>query len=470
MFANPIIRRYRFSQLRPQQVWVFEAMYVCIVLLLLFINSSIYRYGEGAYRTPAELNRGLFVQFSVIQLFLLWLLCPANCSNVVAREIADKSFDFFRMLPVSATTKAVGILIGRNLFCLITAAINFCLCLLFAFWGQLSAAFIGQMTAVLFALTLALNLLAMLFSIITYKKSKATSMPVLLVIGVFAFGPIIGTLMNAVGQQKLENVSAFFFIFKMPVLYLVAGCALFVVLWAYIGVLRRFTYEYESLFTRAGAVLFVLTLMVVLIGLFYPFFFHYDGVNTARGFWIAGLVPLGIIPLFALRSFDKYLEISRTAHRTEGLFGKLLINSNGVTGLLLYLIWAIFAIIAAIIAKADLNELLWFGISAFLAYMIILALIETYVVWQPKNEKIGYLIAFAGGMYFFLPIILATLFDSEKLLLFSPLGLTQLFQYESEYLVMTVLAPVLVNLILATLLGLLIGKRYYDLITIRGRL
>ena len=204
MFSNPIIRRYRFSQFRPQQAWVFGSLYVCIALLILFINTSIYRYSADGYDTVKDLYVGLFVQFAVLELFLLWLLCPANCSNVVGREIADKSFDFFRLLPLSASQKAVGILVGRNLFCLLLATVNLGLCVFFAMAGDLSSAFVWQLLATALALTFTLNLLALLFSVITYKKNKVTSIPVLLVIGLFAFGPVIGFLVSAVDDRKLE--------------------------------------------------------------------------------------------------------------------------------------------------------------------------------------------------------------------------------------------------------------------------
>jgi len=466
MFANPIIRRYRFSQLRPQQLWVFGSLYVCLALLILFINSSIYRYGEGGYKTLTELYQGLFVQFAVLEIFLLWLLCPANCSSVVAREIADKSFDFFRMLPLSASAKTFGILMGRNLFCLLTATLNMGLCLLFAFAGEISTGLIQQMAAIVIAMTLALNLLAMLFSVITYKKSKVTSLPVLIVIGLFTFGPVMGALVAAVDNQRLEHAKAFFFTFEMPILYLIAACAVFVAGWAYVGAGRRFTREYESLFSRAGAILFLLSLMAVLYGLFYTFFHGQDARDVTRFFWIFSLIPMGVIPPFAMRSFDNYLEISRTAPRMDGLFARLVLRSNGVSGLALYVIWLAFAVAAGMTAKADLLELLWVAMVSLSAYLVLLALLETYVTWQPKNEKIGYLLGFAAVLYIVLPFILAALFDHEYFMLFSPFGVIQIF--ESEYHLPILLMPIFLNLFWLLPLGLLIGKRYNDLVTIRA--
>ena len=252
MLSNPIIRRYRFSQLRPQQAWVFGAVYAGIVLLVLFINSSLYRYEDTYYQTSIHLYKGLFVQFAIIEVFLLWLLCPANCSTVVTREIADKSFDFFRMLPLSAAQKAVGILIGRNLFCLLVAGVNLIFCLFFAVVGELSGHLIAQLLTILASIALALNLLALMLSLMNYKKRKNTSIPVLVVFGLFAFGPVMGSLMDLAHEQKIETTTAFFYTLEMPLLYVISMCAVFVAIWAYIGVLRRLTYEYEALFSRLG--------------------------------------------------------------------------------------------------------------------------------------------------------------------------------------------------------------------------
>ncbi|HDS85354.1 MAG TPA: hypothetical protein ENN97_09195 [Phycisphaerales bacterium] len=467
MIANPIIRRYRFSQLRPQQAWVFGGVYVAVVLLVLFINSSIYRYGQ-AYLTATHLYKGLFVQFAILEIFLLWLLCPANCSTVVAREIADKSFDFFRMLPLSAAKKAVGILIGRNLFCLLVAGVNLAFCLLFAFGGELSGQFIVQMLMILAALTLALNLLALMFSILNYKKTKNTSIPVLLVIGLFAFGPVMGGLIDSIGTQKLETTTAYFYTFEAPVLYLIAFCALFVAFWAYIGVLRRFTYEYEALFSRTGSGLFMLTYLVMLGGLFYVYLLEANDPDPARVFWMLGLLPAAVVPLFAIRGFDRYLETSRTAHRVEGLFGRLLIHSNLTGGLMLFVIWLAFAIAAGVTARADAAELLWLAMIAFSALLVIWALVETTAVWQPRNEKIGYLLGFLAVLYIVLPFILGGIFENEMMYLFSPLGVVNVF--DSHYSAPILLMPIFFNLICLLPLGILIAKRYFDLVAIRTQI
>ncbi len=464
MQANPIIRRYRFSQFRLQQVGVFGAVYAGLVLLILFINSSIYLYGH-AYPTQAHLYKGLFVQFAVLEVFLLWLLCPGNCSTVVSREIVDKSFDFFRMLPLRASQKAAGILIGRNLFYLSIGVINLGLCLGFGFAAGLSKALILQLLAALLALAVMLNVLALMFSVLSFKKTKTNSFVVLLVIGFFAFGPLMGIIYEVVYESTLEETNAYFYTFAIPVVYLVAVYALFFAVWAYVGVLRRFKCEYEALFSRLGAGLFMLTFMAMLGGLFYVYLLE-NGSDAIRGFWVLGLLPVAVVPLFAIRDFGQYLEISRAAHRLRGLGGRLMMNSNIVGGVVLFAIWLVFGGAACFAAEADREKFMWLAILTFSFLLVLLALLETYALWRPINEKIGYLLGFFAVLYGILPLILGSIFENEVIYLFSPFGILSVF--DEFYDTTTLLMPIVFNLICLVLPGLLIAKRYRDLIEIRS--
>jgi hypothetical protein len=115
--------------------------------------------------------------------------------------------------------------------------------------------------------------------------------------------------------------------------------------------------------------------------------------------------------------------------------------------------------------QAESIELLWLVMLSFSATLVILGLLETYALWQAKNEKIGYVVGFAGILYFVLPLILAAMFENEALTVFSPFGIIGIFDQDVE--VLTLLMPVLLNLVWLLPLGLLIGKRYGDLVEIR---
>lgn len=275
----------------------------------------------------------------------------------------------------------------------------------------------------------------------------------------------MGVMIDAVEDQKLEATLATFFTIEMPILYLISLCAGFTAIWAYIGVIRRFTFEYESLFSRIGAAVFSNSFMIILFGLFCKAIVIDSSIDAIRSFWIISILSVMIIPLFSIRSFDKYLELSRNACGTKGLFIKLALNSNYVWGLLLYAIWLSFATACCLMEKACFYDFLGVVMITFSAYLVLLALIEMFVTWQPKNEKIVYLLSFIGILYFALPFITAGVFDNELLLLFSPLGFVQLFDH--NYSMLSILMPVFFNLFYLMLLGLFIGRRYNDLIMMR---
>jgi hypothetical protein len=465
MFANPIIRRYGFSQLRGQQISIFGSVYAAIALLILFTNISVYRFETG-YETLTDLYAGLFVQFAVIEMLLLWLVMPFNTSNVVSREIGDKSFDFFRMLPLSASQKASGILVGRNLLSLVIAMVNLAICVTLGLLGGISTAMVMQMLAVLVAITMALSLIGLLSSIITYRKSKATGMPILIIVGLFAFGPAMGLLAQITHQDGIETATASFFTLEMPVLYLIAFLALCLSVWAYIGILRRFTYEYESLFSRAGARLFVAFSIAVLYGLFFKYHYYDNPRVYPAPFWILSLLPVAMVPACSLYSYDKYLEITRKSGKASGLLRRLAANSNVVLGLSLFAIWLAAALFVGLTSDSDIVVLGQLAVLALSSLLVILALLETYVTWKPKNEKVGYLLGFAVIIYCALPPTLAAIFNGEELVLFSPFGV--MIVLDKDFSWPMLLWPVVTNLLWAALLGMFIVRRYRDLVAMRA--
>jgi len=462
MFANPIIRRFYFSQFRPSLFWTFGSLYIAAVLLVLFINTSIYRFGQ-AYTSPAELFRGLCLQFAALEAFLLWLLCPVNCSSVVAREIADKSFDFFRMLPLSASTKTIGIVVGRNLFLLLLAAVNLGLCLALAVAGGLSGRLILQMLTVLVTSAAALNLVSLLFSVFSFSNAKNASIPMLVFVGMFAFGPIIGTITELAQRQALESRTAPFFGAEIPLLYLVSICLAYVAVWAYIGTVRRFTFEYEALFSRRGAIVFLSSFLLLLLGLFYKALYLSDGA-AVFAYWLTGLAAVWTVPGFALRSFDKYLEISRRAG--EAVPGRLMLGSNVVTGLILFAIWFVFGAAICLTTGWPAADFAAFALVAFSFHLVIAGLEEAYTVLLPRNEKIGYLIGFAAILYCGLPVFLNGVLEAEAFAMLSPLQIVTFRQAAAE---LSALAnPLLLNAVLTVLLSIPIVKRYRGIIALRA--
>ena len=81
MLNNPLIQRYRYSVLRPSHLFIYVTIYISVVILLLFINYSIYGYQETFY-VIQDLYRGLYYQFLALEIIVLWILGGFSSASV----------------------------------------------------------------------------------------------------------------------------------------------------------------------------------------------------------------------------------------------------------------------------------------------------------------------------------------------------------------------------------------------------
>ena len=163
MMNNPLIERYRYSQLRPRQLWVFLAVYLVVIGLILLINASIYKY-QDAFHDWTEFFRALYYQFLILQVVILWIWSGYNTGTAIKEELLQKSYDFFRMLPMSAKDKVVGIIVGKNLVPLLLAMVNVVFLFVFGVIGDVNAILREQFLLVLISIGLAVNMAALMVS------------------------------------------------------------------------------------------------------------------------------------------------------------------------------------------------------------------------------------------------------------------------------------------------------------------
>lgn len=466
MLNNPIIQRYRFSQFRAQQLWIFGTLYAATLLLIFFINTSIYTVGD-VYPSMEKLCTSLFVQFSVLQIFILWLFMPMNCSNVVPREIADKSFDFFRMLPLSSAKKAVGILVGRNLFNLLIAAINLCIWLIVGLLADVSINLLLQWLTLLITVTVALNSASLLGSILSYTKTKSTSVPALVLLALFAFGPIVGIINETVNDGKIETFTLNFLNLEIPAMYLVSLYVLVGAIWAFAGIWRRFSYEYEPLFSRKGAFGFMGCYLFMVYALYHHFLFSSPGHELFYSYYAVSAIPLIGICLLSIRSFNTYIEITRMSSSTNTLPVKIFLNSNLFLGILLFSLLALAAGFVSMRA-GFLTDYCKLTLYFFIAWLVLLALIEIYAIYYPTNEKIGYLLMFIAGLYLILPMVLSGLFENDYIAMFSPFGFV--CSYEMYNTAGEILPAIVANTVLLVPLLLVIYLRYSKIAELRSNI
>lgn len=475
MVRNPIIQRYRYSTLRPKQLWIYVTIYISIILLIVFINYSAYKY-QDSFEDITEFYKSLFYQFLTFQVIILFVWSAYNSGSAIREEILNKSFDFFRMLPLPAHKKAFGILIGKNLVVLLFAAINLVFLIYFGLAGKISINLQGQILLILISITILANLTLLLSSINPAKKSKSSGIILILII-VFCLAPMMITAgVELASIDELESFTVYFFKIRIPILLLISFIALYFSCWIFTGILRRFTHEQESLFTREGALLFLLGYIFIVIGLYYTYI-PKEGSELIYSYWLITLIPILLIPWGSLRKFDNYIEYSRDfqsePNSRETTIFPILMYSNLSLAIALFAIWAVSSIGITFFADyADMKFLsnLYSIFILLTCYLFLVLLLELYVVYTPASNKIGLLLGFIAVLYLILPLILSGIFESDIIFLYSPAGFTASLFDDSNTNITIKTTFWLMNIMFCVFPAFLIWKRYNFILVQRQRM
>lgn len=472
MLKNPLIQRYRYSLLRPSHVLVYLTIYISVVLLLLFINYTLYIY-QDTFSSPQGLCRGIYFQFLAFQAMILWIFGPSCSASAVKEEITGKTYDFFRMLPLSAHQKTTGILIGKNLVVLFLGAINCLFLVIFGTMGGFGANLQIQVLFVLFSIMILTNSIALLSSINPAQKTKTNNVLAVIII-IYFLGPFfIVPIYISQETEELEKVTAWFFAMELPLLILVSLIALYFSCWTIKGILRKFTREDEPLFTRKGALLFMLGFEFILLGLFY----HYLGKGEneiSYAYWMLSLLAVFVIPFGALRTFDRYLEHIGLMPEQSGSklnsISRILMHSNISLVLGLFVVWSVGTFVTVLLSNMELFRGLYRIWIIFTFYIFLTLLLELDTLYRPLSKKIRHLLIFIAAVYVILPPIVAAILESEAIYVYSPCGFFWAI-IEEPYIDMPSLTSVWgLNIILSVIPIMLISKRYNHILKLRRKM
>ena len=406
--------------------------------------------------------RGLYYQFLTFQIIILWAWSTYNSGSAIRDEILEKSYDFFRMLPMPAHQKAIGILVGKNLITLLLAGINFLLLHFFGLFGKINFNLQMQVFLVLASITILANSTALLSSIRAVPKKKSSNVAVVILLLFFIAPASLNAVFALSKVKELQKFCVEFFMIEIPILLLITFITLYFSCWALKGIIRKFTREQEPLFTSRGAFLFMLGYELIVLGLFLPHLS--DNVTAAHFFWMLSLLPAGLIVLASLRNLDKYIEYSRSIQTrlkpNKTMMASLLLYSNLSVGLGLFVIWTVFSIGTLIAAGGDLSPNLYIIWVLFSFYIFALLLLELYAVYNSPNSKIGLLLGFIFALHLFLPPILSAVMESEIIYLYSPFGyFANIIEASSRELTIDTSVWV-INLLLCIIPIRFIWKRY----------
>ncbi len=460
--------------MRPRQLWIYITIYIAVIALIVFVNYTAYQYQEW-FGNQTRFFKGLYYQFLVFQVIVLCILAMINSSSAIKDEVTGKSYDFFRMLPISAGKKAAGILVGKNLVVLLLAGVNFLLLIILGMLGRMEGILLSHYFLAVISVAVLTNSVALLSSINTAKARKKNHIVLFIVLG-FIFAPfVISSIGVAIRKINIfENVTEKFYTIEFPVLILISLVALYFSCWAIKGILRRFTREDEPLFTRLGAYIFMLGFEFVLFGLFYEHL-NEGAQRTNYLYWLISLLPVLLVPIWSLRSFERYLEhsglIQNKSTGNKNIMSVFLRYSNLLPVLVLFAIWTVGSIITALMTGQGLLYNLYYIVILFSFYLFLMFLLELYVVYNPVSNKIGLLLSFITIVYLFLPLILSGILDNKEVYLYSLLGFcARILSNKSVPGLSTQTGILLINIALCVIPAILVWKRYKHILAARQKM
>ena len=471
---NPLIRRYRYSLMRPRQLWIYITIYIAVIALIVFVNYTAYQYQEW-FGNQTRFFKVLYYQFLVLQVIVLCILAMINSSSAIRDEVTGKSYDFFRMLPISAGKKVTGILVGKNLVVLLLGGVNFLLLIILGVLGRMNGVLLSQYFLAVTSVAVLTNSVALLSSINPLRAKKKNHIVTLIVFG-FIFAPLFLSALGIATRKinLLENITGKFYTIELPVLILISLVALYFSCWSIKGILRRFTREDEPLFTRMGAYIFMLGFEFVLFGLFYKYLTE-GARKTNYLYWLISFLPVLLVPLGSLRSFDRYLEhsglIQGKSAGNKNLISRMLLYSNLPFDIILFAIWIAGAIVTALMTEQELLYNLYYVVILFSFFLFLMLLLELYVVYKPVSDKIGLLLSFIAIVYLFLPLILSGILDNKEVYLYSLLGFyTRVLLYEPAPGISIITRIWLINAVLCIIPIILIWTRYKNILAARQKM
>jgi hypothetical protein len=441
-------------------------IYVCVVLLVLFLNYSFYTINDRI--EPEDAFFVVYCWFLVLQAAVLLIWSTINSASAIPNEHFDRTYDFFRLVPLSALQKVAGILVGRNLLVLIFSGLNFIFLLLFGTLGGVSFNMQFQIILSFIAGALFSNSLVLVLSGQQMRKRKRGNKYIFAVIFLlFMFGsPLVNLAL--VTFDRFEDVGEYLvklYGIGIPVLLFISLVCLYLCFWNILGTMRKFTLEGEPLFSKSGAVVFLVLYEGIVLGLFDPYLSSFYRITLIYTFWIATFVCLVVVSLGSLKSYYSYMEgfarICKRLGSKANLGRRLVFDSNLSMFALMCVIWSFFALLIVYASERPLERFVSnIGVMVTF-YLFAVLLMETYVVYIPVYNKIHFLLGFLAGVEAILPLILSGIFNHRLMFFLSPFGyITHLLNPFSERDAAGDIGIILFNLLLCLPLFLFVMKRY----------
>ncbi len=422
MKCNPLITRYRYSTLRRSRFGIYAAIYAVAIAVIFTINYLLYRYA-GAFADTKSLFNAVFYQLLTVQVLLFVFWTCYNTAGAIPNEITERSYDFFRLLPLKPSEKSLGIMIGRNLAALLINGINFILLAGSAALSQVSASDLGQYVLALLGAAALMNTAGLLWSQrlkCRKRKEGAIGHVILLIIFVLFFMFFLSGVLPEVIEERV-----WFYGMHVPALLVFSFVTLYFAFWAFVGTLRRFRAESEPLFPWAYAFLFIVLTQDLICGLAGKYMA--DSRPAVALFWLLSVFLLLVVALLSFRNQRQYHELSGALHERQksrsGTFTALLLRSNVFFSVVLFAVWFVLSMLFMGISAVGFSDSLRLLAVTCTAYMFFILLLEIYMLYSSGSARVGVLIFFLMALYVVLPLIIGGIVEAGAISGLSPVGL-----------------------------------------------
>ena len=430
MLHNPLLQRYRFSQLRPRQIGIYGFIYVAIVSMIVLMNYTVFTtlrsFIFGDFELPFTMWQAMFYQFLGLQVIILWVWASYNSGTALTKEILNKSYIFFKLLPITPLQKALGVLFGTNLIAYTFGAFNIGIMAVLAAIADIRPLWVFYDVLMILAVAALLNTMTLLLSINPdAKNSRRIGTLIIIGGGIWALMTMMGILLASGRMQTHfpEEISIKFFSISLPGMVLFALILFYFTGWVLLGILRKFQHERESLFTLPGSAIFMVAFEILTLGVFWPYLALKSAFYGQRilCFWALVLVNLG-----TLRQLGAYFEHCRKIQkRSAGIILGLVKFFRHTTifwGICLYAIWGAALFIVARIPRLPAGDLLFPLLNLFGFYLVALLLLELFVLFRHVHASVKVFLIFLGMVTILLPIVLFRFLENEQLYLHSVIG------------------------------------------------
>jgi len=449
---NALLGRYAIPQLRPISRVIAICIYLLLVAPIILILVAMHVAGNLDLRA---LWRTLFVIFALFQFLLLGIVGAHLSGSAILQERTERSIDFFRLLPLSATSRIVGIVVGRNI---VTLCLALCNTLFVAICGA-AGGVSSRLTIEFLIFSWVSGVLAMLFALLV-----STCAPRRLIPSSTTFVPLLGAALClpfaigfAVNRHEVYPHGAYVHFFGMEIrLFVFITClALYAGFWFVLGLIRRFENERATFFSPAGSYANLAGAAVITGGLIW----QYASENPRHAlliFWCSTAGVLLLALFGSCRTWDDYLEAQGRTGEGPGLRSVNRCNLAHGTGLVL--IWGILATLI----ELHTGMVIPFGsvVICMTFCYVLLALWETSVTCAAWTTRIHLLTGFLAILYVILPAILGAITEAKDILALSPVGYITVLA-DGKYV--PTMSPLFFNGGLLAILLLFVFRRYHSL-------